>query len=85
MIPAIRSQCSPRKKNSIVKTRSTRITRKIEMTTARVVERPTCSAPPPVSKSFEATHGGDGDAEHDALDQAGDDVAQKQRIERGVM
>src|SRR5271165_1138373 len=40
----------PRKKNSAVKTRSTRTTMKIEITTARVVERPTCSAPPPVDR-----------------------------------
>ena len=33
-----------------VKTRSTATTRKIEITTALVVERPTCSAPPVVDK-----------------------------------
>src|SRR5260370_1453023 len=36
------------KKKSVVNTRSTRITRKMETTTARVVDRPTCSAPAPV-------------------------------------
>src|SRR5436309_3093580 len=39
---------SLKKKKSTVNTRSTRITRKIDTTTARVVERPTCSAPAPV-------------------------------------
>jgi len=34
----------------VVKTRSITITRKIEMTTAEVVERPTSSAPAPVAK-----------------------------------
>src|SRR5580700_2730525 len=38
----------PTKKNSAVNTRSSRTTRKIDFTTAAVVERPTCSAPTPV-------------------------------------
>src|SRR5258706_4723441 len=38
----------PAKKNRAVKNKSTTTTRKMDMTTARVVERPTCSAPPPV-------------------------------------
>src|SRR5207253_10124370 len=36
------------KKKRVVKTKSTRITRNMETTTARVVDRPTCSAPAPV-------------------------------------
>src|SRR5260370_6863776 len=36
------------KKKSAVNTRSTRITKNIETTTARVVDRPPCSAPAPV-------------------------------------
>src|SRR5712671_5322793 len=38
----------PAKKNRAVKNRSTTTTKKIDMTTARVVDRPTCSAPAPV-------------------------------------
>src|SRR5258705_2173711 len=38
----------PAKKNRAVKNKSTTTTRKMDMTTARVVDRPTCSAPPPV-------------------------------------
>src|SRR5258707_13553667 len=38
----------PAKKNRAVKNKSTTTTRKMDMTTARVVEQPTCSAPPPV-------------------------------------
>src|SRR5205807_4788218 len=38
----------PAKKNRAVKNKSTTTTRKMDMTTARVVDRPTCSAPAPV-------------------------------------
>src|SRR5882762_2923029 len=38
----------PAKKKRAVKNKSTTTTRKMDMTTARVVDRPTCSAPPPV-------------------------------------
>src|SRR6202011_5141511 len=44
------------KKNRPVKTKSTSTTRKIDITTALVVERPTCSAPAPVaSPSWQPT------------------------------
>src|SRR5712664_2651011 len=39
---------APAKKNRAVKNKSTTTTRKMDITTARVVDRPTCSAPPPV-------------------------------------
>ena len=38
----------PAKKNNAVKNKSTTTTRKIDLTTACVVDRPTCSAPVPV-------------------------------------
>src|SRR5258708_8496694 len=38
----------PEKKKRVVKNKSTKTTRKMDMTTARVVARPTCSAPPAV-------------------------------------
>src|SRR6267154_1098131 len=43
-----KSYFSLKKKKSAVNTRSTRITKNMETTTARVVDRPTCSAPAPV-------------------------------------
>src|SRR4029077_14182127 len=39
----------PAKKNRAVKIRSTTTTRKMDLTTACVVDRPTCSAPPAVN------------------------------------
>ncbi len=45
---------------------------KIDFTTAEVVERPTCSETEAGRKSLLATDGGDDDAEHDALNQAGE-------------
>src|ERR1700676_1627228 len=35
-------------------------------------------------QAFLATHGGDGSAEHDALDEAGGDIAKEERVERSV-